>query len=669
VNERAPGAFEPVLSRADAGIVVALVALSLLWFSLGWSHTLDLRDEGYLLSRSMQVAQGSIPHRDFVDVYGPLGLMASGWALDASDGQIMGVRRAIGALKCAAVALAFLLARLLVPRGLAVFAALLSMFFWGRLAANLNTPYPALFTVTLCMASSLFVALGYWRRSSWILLAAGALAGLGILFKQSLGIMNVYGLGLALWGMGMLDAPVDADERAGPRSRAGAGFAVGLWWIGGLAALVPVAAFLGAGDYLLHFSLLHVALGVLGWRLLSGPAFAFPLDVARDRLLPFGLGALAVVLSTALVYASWGSLGRMVHDMFVIPRSYQDYYQPVIVPRASVALLAAGLLLGVQAGLWWLRDRRRGAMVFAGCGLAGVAGGLYALRVGSPQLFSADGLLHAPLTFDSVLAFVTSAAALAVVLPDLKGRRGAVGRRRAMLALPLLFAQLMLAYQVFPRAGHNHWTVHGMLPPLLVLALHRWADPEGFTAGHRSRAWAAALLVVIVPLWVVSPVAWKVVEPTPRRELALPRAEGISLPLQEIRDVGLVSIERLVAHLSELEPGDAPLLLLSNEEMIRFSTGRPHLFPDREFHFFLAGWGLIPELMLLELDGKEMIEQLRARPDAIVVSHGDVTFQNIRRAMPRVIAELERTHVVTARYGPYRVHRARAYLDQKSGSS
>jgi hypothetical protein len=669
VNERAPGAFEPVLSRADAGIVVALAALSLLWFSLGWSHTLDLRDEGYLLSRSMQVAQGALPHRDFVDVYGPLGLLLSGRALEASDGQIMGVRHAIGVLKCIAVVLAFVLARLLVPRGPAVFAALLSMLFWGRLAANLNTPYPALFTVTLCMASALAVAVGHSRRSRWILLAAGVLAGLGILFKQSLGIMNVYGLGLALWGMGLLDAPVDADERAGPRSRTGARLAVGLWWIGGVAALAPVAAFLGAGDYLLHFALLHLTLGVLGWMLLSGPAFAFPLDVLRDRLLPFGLGALAVVLVTALVYASWDSLGRMLHDMFVIPRSYQDYYQPVIAPRASVALLSAGLLLGVQAGLWWLRNRRQGALVWAGCGLAAFAGGLIALRVGSPKLFSADGLLHAPITFDSVLAFVTSAAALAVVLPDLTRERGGVVRRRAMLALPLLFAQLMLAYQVFPRAGHNLWTIHGMLPPLLVFALYRWADPQGFTAAQRGRAWAASFLVVIVPLWWVSPVAWKLIEPTPRRELALPRAEGISLPLDEIRDLGLASVETLVAHLSELEPSDAPLLLLTNEEMIRFSSGRPHVFPKREFHFFLAGWGLIPELMLLELDGEGMIEQLRAQPDAIVVSHGDVTFQNIRKAMPRLMAELERTHKVTARFGPYRVLRARAFLDQRSDSS
>lgn len=663
MNDRPQRAFEPALSRVDLGTALALAALSLAWFSLTWSHTLDLRDEGYLLSRSLQVAEGAIPHRDFIDVYGPLGLLASGGVLNLSDGQIWPLRVAIGLLKCIAVVLAYGLARMLVPRSFAVFAAILAMIFWGRLAANLNTPYPSLVTITLCLASSLAVTVGFVRRSKTTLLLAGALAGLGILFKQSLGIMNVYGLLLALWGMGLFEeVPARTAVRL-PTERTDAWIAVGLWWLAGLLALVPVVAFLGAVDYLLHFLLLHVTLGLLGASVLSRSEFAFPGPLITDRLLPFGLGALAVVSVVGLIYAGWGSLGQMLHDMFVIPRSYQDYYQPVVLPRASISLLSVGLLLLVTAGLGWLRDRRRRAALAAGCGLAVVGVGLYAVSVGSPQLFSREGLLLAPLTFDSALAFISSAAAMAFVIPALTRGQGGPEQRRALRALPLLFAQLMLAYQVFPRAGQNLWTIHGMLPVLLVLGLHRWADPERFASPRRVRAWAACALVALVPVWWVSPVVHAVVEPTFRRALTLPPARGISISGQEYHEYGIASVEKLVSHLAMLEPRDAPLLVLTNEEMIRFASGRPHLFPDHEFHLFLAGWGLIPKSMLFEVDGAEMLEQLRAEPDAIVVRHGDATSRNLRRAIPRIFGEIERGYRVTERFGPYRVLRSRAHLD------
>lgn len=670
MSERLPRAFEPALSRVDAAAVLALAVLALAWFSLSWSHTLDLRDEGYLLSRSMQVAEGAVPHRDFVDVYGPLGLLASGQVLAWSDGRIIGVRVAIGVLKSLSVVIAFLLARLLVPRSFAVLAAILSILFWGRLAANLNTPYASLFTIALCMASSLCVSVGFVRRSRVILLLAGVLAGLGILFKQSLGIMNVYGLLLALFGMGLLedDTPTRPSVASDPVS--GARLAVGLWWMGGLLVLAPVIAFVGVLDYLLHFSLLHVSLGVLGWvALAQRPTRGFPWSLVWERLMPFAMGALAVVSAAALVYAAWGSLGTMLHDMFVIPRSYQDYYQPAILPRASVSLLALGALLLVQAGLFSLRDRRRDASLLGGVGLALAGVGLYSVNVGSPGLFSAMGLLNAPLTFDSVLAFVSSAAAMAVILPALVRGRGDAAHARALRALPLLFAQAMLAYQVFPRAGHNLWTIHGMLPPLLLLGLYGWADPERFATPRRVRAIAAAALVMIVPLWWVSPVAWAVVQPTSRSPLALPGAEGLSLSDRERRENAIGAVERLVVHIDALEPAGAPLLLLSNEEMIRFATGREHLYPDLEFHLFLAGWGLVPKSMLLELDGAEMIERLHAHPDAILVAHHDVTSQNLREAIPRTFSEIERAYRVTARFGPYRVLRSRAHLATQDSDS
>ena len=61
------------MSRRDLLTALALFALAVGYFSLTATRTFDLRDEGYLLGRSAQVAAGAVPHRDFSDVYGPGG--------------------------------------------------------------------------------------------------------------------------------------------------------------------------------------------------------------------------------------------------------------------------------------------------------------------------------------------------------------------------------------------------------------------------------------------------------------------------------------------------------------------------------------------------------------------------------------------------------------------
>ena len=56
------------MGRRDLVTALALFGLALAYFSLTSTRTLDLFDEGYLLLRSVQVAAGAVPHRDFADV-------------------------------------------------------------------------------------------------------------------------------------------------------------------------------------------------------------------------------------------------------------------------------------------------------------------------------------------------------------------------------------------------------------------------------------------------------------------------------------------------------------------------------------------------------------------------------------------------------------------------
>jgi hypothetical protein len=177
--------------------------------------------------------------------------------------------------------------------------------------------------------------------------------------------------------------------------------------------------------------------------------------------------------------------------------------------------------------------------------------------------------------------------------------------------LPLLAMLFMLSFQVFPRAAHNLWVLHGALPPLMAVAFYHWVQPWRFgTTAGAGRRRLAILVPVAVAVWLVNPVVHAVLWPSPptanRRALELPRTEGLSLSRRDIRAGKIPDLEALIAHLATLEPRSAPLFVLTNEEMIRFFADRPHLFPEQEFALFLTGWGMLPASLAGELDGAAM---------------------------------------------------------------
>ena len=105
----------PTTALVDLTIGALLLAAALGWFSLTLDTTFNLRDEGYLLYMSARVAAGEIPHRDFVENYGPGVFTATAIPLQLGGGEILAVRWWIAGLKALAVVLGFLIMRRATP--------------------------------------------------------------------------------------------------------------------------------------------------------------------------------------------------------------------------------------------------------------------------------------------------------------------------------------------------------------------------------------------------------------------------------------------------------------------------------------------------------------------------------------------------------------------------
>lgn len=616
-----------------------LVVLSVGYSSLTFTRTLDLRDEGYLVARSAQVAAGAVPHRDFSDIYGPGVFAVSGAALALGDGQILAVRVLLALLKALAVGASFLLARRFLSAWLAVAVAGLGIAYWGRFSENLNAPYAALFTIPIALVATCLLIRALERQSRAGLFMAGLVAGTGILFKQSLGGLVAYGMVLSIVAV--------ACREGGERRSVGW---LAAWGMAGALVVFPFASYLSAPDYMLHFLPFHglvVWVGIGLWRRGVPPAA----DVLSAQVVPFVAGVALPVGLVAALYLSWASLDPLVYDMFSLPFGLRRYYLPVQLPPASLAVMVLGGVVGVTAALLALGGRRRQALWTAAGALAVVAVGRFAIPTELPRLHELDVfLLRGPFALEGVLAPFALLAAIGLHRERFAGRAG-------ISLLPVLFVSSMLCFEAFPRAGHNLWILHGALIPVIAVALGGWLAWSG-SEGKL----AAGLLALLIPVWLVVPIVGGVVWPAEsaqeRRPLALEHTRGIALGPGQIERQHISDVEELVAWLRAAEPADAPLLLLTNQEMIPFLSGRPTLFADHRYALFLAGWGMLPAAQQRELDTAALLARVKNARDLLVVYRMDPTAANLRRALPRLRDYIEKNFRVVAHFGVYRVLRA-----------
>lgn len=637
----------------DAATAALLAGAAFAWFCATLPRTLDLRDEGYLYDTIARVAQGEVPHRDFASLYGPAVFALNALLFRLFGPEILPVRFSLAALRAAQVALAFLVARRLAPRPVALLAAGLAIAFWGRVTWNLNSPYAASYTIPLGLLALALLLRGLATDSRAAFLAAGLAAGASILFKQSLGCMLTWALGLAILAAGLL-------REAPPEERRGRGKAalLALWGALGASGVLPFLRQLGPLDYALHLLPLHALMALVGLRFARRGSARTALAFSLPRALRFGLGCAVLPGALAGLYAYWGALGALVYQMFAFPGHLQNYYLPVNLPPPRSLALLAGTAAAIHGGLLLLRGARVTGAALAVAGAALLAWPLATV----PDWIELRVLVH---LLDNSLPAAVAYAALAVLAAGLARPDPALGPPPALL-VAALFLQLAMAFQIFPRASFNGTLMLGTLTPLLGFLCWRWSRLAGAGDALPPRRRRAALaLVALLPLGLGAPVlldgwdkaagAW-----TAPWALRVAGARGVA-PWQSFYEKqGIASVEWLLDHLERATPPAAPLVLLTNEYLIHFLSPRQDLFADAVYSLHLFGWGMLPESYREQACVRCLVERLAQSRDAIVVDKDDFASSNLRSALPELFRYVDANFEEEYRVGLYRVLRRRA---------
>ena len=181
--------------RSTVFTSIAFFLTACLVFFLGMHRYPNIYDESIVLTAAMRILAGQVPHRDFYAIYGPAGFYSYA-ALFRIFGTSLLVERlwsiAIDAFTVTAV---FTIASLHVRRSIAIAAGLVAMA-WLYGLDMMTIPYAA--TPAALCGTLAAVCLAPWYAqllSRRRLFAAGALAGLCLLYRYDTGIA-VFGLQL-----------------------------------------------------------------------------------------------------------------------------------------------------------------------------------------------------------------------------------------------------------------------------------------------------------------------------------------------------------------------------------------------------------------------------------------------------------------------------------------
>jgi hypothetical protein len=644
----------PERSREPA-IALLIFAAAMVYFDRTLHLTLELRDEGFLLYNIARVAGGEIPHRDFIEVYGP-GMYALTGPIFALFGErVWPIRELLAMVRAGAVVLAYLISCHFVPRPFALLATLFSLAFWGWSVWTLTTPYAALFTIPLCMLSLYLLLIGEARQRPGFHFAAGFVCGIALLFKWSLAAMSAYGMVIAVCAGAMLRCG-SVNGAAANRARRSAPILIGWAMIASL-VLIPFLETLSPFDYLLHIGPIHALMCVVA------AAFACRGDgpTAFRQALPlvvrYCLGFLIAPLITFAVYASWGHLDDLIYNTVTRPLNYRNYYIPIAAPPfASVALLGCLASL-VTTGLALLGRRFRLAVIFAVAAAALAPFGYPSARFWGVEHSLARMILQLP----AITSYVT-ASVLAVDLVRRPGRPNA-----AIPVIVILLFQMMMTFQIYPRGSYNSTLMLGTLAPIIGYLAYRWfAIANGDISPPRlqRRAIAFALVAAIPLLLVYGKVGYALTAPQPRElpNLAFghPALAGIHPKPDAWPRQNLAAFDELVSVLQTLQPTDAPVFVVPNDAMVYFLSDRKPLFEDEMLIFFLAGWKLLPENDRDAPSAEQIEARFEAHPDAIVITRpGNESAASLFEIFPSLQPYLAQHYRAIGRVGPYRVLRRR----------
>jgi hypothetical protein len=647
-SDRSPG----VTRSPETAIALFLFVAAFAYFNRTLHLTLELRDEGFLLFNIARVAHGEIPHRDFIEVYGPGVYALTAPVFGIFGDRVLPVRELLAVFRAAAVAFAYLIARHFVPRPFALLGAFVATAYWGWSLWSLTTPYAALFTIPLCMLSLLLLLIGESRGSRAVYVWSGIVCGAAFLFKWSLAAVSAYGMVLAICAGAMLREP----SAAGPRSHRIPVLIA--WTLAGALIVLPFRNTLTPVDYLLHLAPIHALLALVALRFARFGDGRSAFTRAAPLAARYAAGVLVAPLLVAALYLAWGSLGDLIYNTVTRPLNYRNYYVPSRVPRLGSLSLLLCIGAFVTAALAFLRGSRRlaAAIIVLGALLAPF-GYLSQKALGGV----ATSLEHLIIQLPAIVAFAT----LALVAMILARPRPFASEPALAALIAALFFQEMMTFQIFPRGDYNVTLMLGTLAPLIAYLTHRWCAfaAAGETPPKRLRRTVAFILVATVPvLFVVNKVGYAISAP-PSRDLAhtalhAPALAGIRPKPEAYERQDLASFDALIRRLEQAEPSDAPVFALNNEPMIYFASGRDPLFEDHLLILFLAGWNLLPAHDRDAPTAAALIERLERRPETIVViRRGDTSTANLMRFYPRLARFIEANYQVEDQVGRYRILR------------
>jgi hypothetical protein len=413
-------------------------------------------DEGLLGETAERVMHGELPHRDFADVY--TGGLA---AIDAVGFRVWGVSAESMRIVAAIAAILWIPVMFLVAERVVA-----GLGRWGPWAAALATVTAVYWSVPMHPRGmptwyTLYLAtVGAWavlryvdtRHRRW-LVAAGVAAGLSCAIK----IVGLYFIAAVLLFLLFDEQEMDRPIPGAPRTVRWDTVLIDgalVVFVLAVAGMVRREGAIGFVNFVLPVA---AVAGLLAWRERGGAAPAVRIErLVVQRILPFAVGLVIPIAMLSVPYVWTGSVGALVHGVFVAPTlRFAKLWTPpppALTVLAAVPVLAA---LGLFPGRWPVK-------VAASVVAIGILAGLgLIIPSNDPELHTTAHVVSGLARFAERGLMPLVVVAGAVLLAR---RRTVIDPRVVMLMVCVLATGTLVQ---FPYA-HDQYTA--FVAPLVVLA-------------------------------------------------------------------------------------------------------------------------------------------------------------------------------------------------------
>lgn len=621
---------------------------------------IDWTDEGQIVYAIWRTAEGEIPYRDFLHLYGPSMFFFNGLLFRLFDYDLSVLRYALLALKAATCVMVYVTARRMSGPTFAAIAYAIAVVMSGLVWLVSTTPYASFYGIALCFAGMLCLLRGE-RRFLLGCAAAGLCFGLAATFKQTTGAFAFLAAALFL-----LSDEGRFDGEPGKAFR----LLIRLcrWFVLLIPATVA-AIYLAPSQSVWTFALLFTPIVVLTGHLVMRE-LQTQTDVAQQLRSFWGTIALTVsfsvpLLAYAVYFGASGLVGDVLHNTITGIPSILRWFTRLPTPTTASLLWFMTIFGSFAAASIWRARSATQLTVQHKLGIAGLtAAALIAVsflvqngwqaREADWWLWATEDLLFSLpflLVWIALFEFVRTHRS-EVDQPDLSVQRA--------FRLMTLFATMTLLW-LYP-AG-DVWHVIALLPcclPLLAYLLQRfWLLPVPERRGTVAWKFGAGILVASLCMLFTIPAARDVAKESRAKQAflePLPRAtnvRGESAPYTSARNGG-----KLVRYLTQEGYEDEGLYVLSAKSLFYFLTDRVSPVQQYEFPLYMIAFNAIPkERVHLLVDESELVRRIdEARPLIVDDLHDDLA-GSVRRMFPKLSTFIRENYTTEKEFGNFHVLR------------